>query len=419
MEQQNSTTNGVKNRQLWTHPWKYAESFIITFNILILGFAIEAVSGGAGVKTPGYPVNIFVIIGFAVMLTFLYIRFRSSAIIKWLSGVPAAISAILVYAILVLLLGFIPQDMAQPSAFLKISGLWHVKNSWPFLLIEIYFLIILGCVTLRRAIPFKVKNIGFLLNHFGLWLTLLAAGLSSSDLQRLSIELYEGEKESNMAMSAKGEKYELPFSIKLLDFNIIEYNPKMGVFDINTGKFLMGKDQTMPFIEPNMETTLGEWHLKVLQYIPQAFYVKGKLEATKNEAGYPAALVFAKNIHSGDTARGWVSTGSIMLHPDYLALKGSEYLILNAPDPKKFYSKIVVYKDAKTSDTAQIEVNKPYSIGGWSLYQSGYNEQMRKWSNLSIIQAVRDPWLPVVYIGIFMLLAGAVYMFWIGKDKKE
>ena len=173
----------------------------------------------------------------------------------------------------------------------------------------------------------------------------------------------------------------------------------------------------MPFVEPNLEMELGDWHFKVLQYLPLALNMEGKLQPTQSSAGYPAALVFAKNIHSGDTVRGWVSTGSIMLHPDYLALKGNQYLILNAPEPKKFYSKIVIFKDSKNTDTVQIEVNKPYSIKGWTLYQSGYNQQMRKWSNLSVIEAVRDPWLPVVYTGIFLLIAGAVYMFWIGKDK--
>lgn len=419
MEQNSSTAAETGKRKLWEHPWKYSESLIITFNLLILGFAIEAVMGGNGVQTPGYPANIFAILGFTTVLIAVYIRFRTNFIVKWLSGIPAAISAILAYAVLILLLGFIPQDMEQPSAFLKITGLWHVKNSWPFLLVEVYFLVILGFVTLRRAIPFKTKNVGFLLNHLGLWVTLLAAGLSSSDLQRLSINLYEGQPETNVAYSIKGEKYELPFSIKLLDFDIVEYNPKIGVFDITSGKFIMNRNQSLPFVEPNLDVTLGDWHIKVLKYLPKALYTDGKLQATESAAGYPAAQVFVRNTQTKDTASGWISTGGIMLHPDYLSLKGTQYLVLNAPEPKKFFSKIVIYKDNKATDTTQIEVNKPYSLAGWSLYQAGYNQEMRKWSNLSVLDAVRDPWLPVVYVGVFMLLAGALYMFWIGKDRKE
>jgi len=122
---------------------------------------------------------------------------------------------------------------------------------------------------------------------------------------------------------------------------------------------------------------------------------------------------------SNDTVRGWISTGSINLHPDYLKLKGKEYLMLNTPEPKKFYSKLVVFKGSAPPDTIQIEVNKPHTVAGWTIYQSAYNSDMRKWSNLSVVDVVSDPWLPVVYTGIFFLLAGALYMFWIGKDKKE
>ena len=419
VELQNDTTSVGNTKRLWVQPWKYAENFIITINLLILGCAIEAISGGAGINIPGFPVNLYFIIGLGVVMTLVYVKFRDKYVIKWLSGIPAAISVIVLYSVMVLLLGFIPQDMAQPPVFLKISGLAHVKSSWPFFLLQFYFLIILGFVALKRAIPFKVNNIGFLLNHFGLWLTILAAGLGSSDQQRFSMNLYENEKQSNLGIAENNDKYELPFSLKLLDFNIIEYNPKIGIFDIGTGRFIMGKAKTLPFAESNLETNLGDWHLKVLKYLPQAIYKGGALVPTDSIAGYPAALVLAKNTISNDTVRGWISTGSINLHPDYLKLKGKEYLMLNTPEPKKFYSKLVVFKGSAPPDTIQIEVNKPHTVAGWTIYQSAYNSDMRKWSNLSVVDVVSDPWLPVVYTGIFFLLAGALYMFWIGKDKKE
>jgi hypothetical protein len=43
---------------------------------------------------------------------------------------------------------------------------------------------------------------------------------------------------------------------------------------------------------------------------------------------------------------------------------------------------------------------------------------MGKYSKRSVIEAVRDPWLPVVYAGILMLLGGAVYLFWLGRPVK-
>lgn len=419
MEIQNETTNPETGASVWGRPWKYTESFIITLNLLVLGFAIEAISGGAVITLPGFPVNLFFIIGLAIILTFVHVRFKDKPFVIWMSGVPAAISAIVIYAILVLLLGFIPQDMEHPSAFLKISGLSHVKNSWPFLLIQLYFLILLGMVTLRRAIPFKLKNIGFILNHFGLWLTILAGGLSSSDLQRFNVNLYEGEKENNLGIAENGDKYMLPFSLKLLDFDIIEYNPKIGIVNLRTGKYMLRKSETQPFVEPHLETTIANWHIKVIKYLPLAIYKNGTLEPTTSSLGYPAASIFARNTLSGDTAKGWISSGSIYMHQDFVALKDSLYLVLDPPEPKKFFSKLVVFRGSGQPDTVQVEVNKTHNVNGWTIYQAAYDSQMRRWSKLSVIEAVRDPWLPIVYTGIFFLIAGAVYMFWIGRGKKD
>lgn len=45
---------------------------------------------------------------------------------------------------------------------------------------------------------------------------------------------------------------------------------------------------------------------------------------------------------------------------------------------------------------------------------------MGKWSNVSVFELVTDPWLPIVYTGIFMLLIGAVGMFLTaGRKKRE
>jgi cytochrome c biogenesis protein ResB len=64
-----------------------------------------------------------------------------------------------------------------------------------------------------------------------------------------------------------------------------------------------------------------------------------------------------------------------------------------------------------------IEVNRPFHIAGWTIYQLGYDTEMGRWSNLSVLELVRDPWLPVVYLGIFLMIAGAGFLFITGKPK--
>ena len=64
-----------------------------------------------------------------------------------------------------------------------------------------------------------------------------------------------------------------------------------------------------------------------------------------------------------------------------------------------------------TSKTvATVEVNKPVEVDGWKIYQYGYDTQMGAMSQISILELISDPWLPLVYTGIYMMLAGALLM---------
>ena len=86
--------------------------------------------------------------------------------------------------------------------------------------------------------------------------------------------------------------------------------------------------------------------------------------------------------------------------------------------PKRFASEIqILTKSGKNIETT-VDVNKPYEVDGWKIYQYGYDTQMGAQSQISILELVSDPWLPLVYTGIYMMLAGAVCMFVIGGRKR-
>ncbi len=86
--------------------------------------------------------------------------------------------------------------------------------------------------------------------------------------------------------------------------------------------------------------------------------------------------------------------------------------------PKRFASEIhILTKTGKNIETT-VDVNKPYEVDGWKIYQYGYDTQMGAQSQISILELVSDPWLPWVYAGIYMMLAGAVCMFVIGGRKR-
>lgn len=85
--------------------------------------------------------------------------------------------------------------------------------------------------------------------------------------------------------------------------------------------------------------------------------------------------------------------------------------------PKRFASDIQIQTKTGKNIQATVEVNKPVEVDGWKIYQYGYDTQMGAMSDTSILELVSDPWLPLVYTGIYMMLAGAVCMFIFGSRK--
>jgi len=102
-----------------------------------------------------------------------------------------------------------------------------------------------------------------------------------------------------------------------------------------------------------------------------------------------------------------------------LLISDSEAIAMTMPRPKKFNSLVRIHADAGDSGDFTIGVNNPLKFKGWTIYQSGYDVQMGKWSKRSMLQLVRDPWLPAVYTGIFMILAGALYLLISRKTKNS
>ena len=104
-----------------------------------------------------------------------------------------------------------------------------------------------------------------------------------------------------------------------------------------------------------------------------------------------------------------------------LAIELKKFIMETYDDgsPKRFASEIqILTKTGKNIETV-VDVNKPYEVDGGKIYQYGYDTQMGAQSQISILELVSDPWLPLVYTGIYMMLAGAVCLFVFGKGRKR
>ena len=103
-----------------------------------------------------------------------------------------------------------------------------------------------------------------------------------------------------------------------------------------------------------------------------------------------------------------------------LAIELKEFIMetYNDGSPRRFASDIQILTKTGKNIQTTVEVNKPVEVDGWKIYQYGYDTQMGTMSQYSILELVSDPWLPLVYTGIYMMLAGAVCMFILGGRKR-
>jgi len=116
--------------------------------------------------------------------------------------------------------------------------------------------------------------------------------------------------------------------------------------------------------------------------------------------------------------RAMTQEGAVKEMPIAIELKKFIMETYDNGSPKRFASEIqILTKTGKNIETT-VDVNKPYEVDGWKIYQYGYDTQMGAESQISILELVSDPWLPLVYTGIYMMLAGAVCMFVIGGRRR-
>ena len=103
-----------------------------------------------------------------------------------------------------------------------------------------------------------------------------------------------------------------------------------------------------------------------------------------------------------------------------IAIELKEFIMETYDDgsPRRFASDIQILTKTGKNIQTTVEVNKPVEVDGWKIYQYGYDTQMGAMSQYSILELVSDPWLPLVYTGIYMMLAGAVCMFILGGRKR-
>ena len=396
----------------------FMEAALFTLVAILAGFGIELLSSGGGIDIPGWPFNLVFLLLFGGLIFAVGSIYREHPLIAWLGGIPLGLSLIIGLALLSLVGGVLPQDKFPPGSIVAMLRLNGMFSSWPFALVTLFFLFNLGLSLVWKSIPFRVANLQFMLFHGGFWLALSCGLLGTTQLERLVVPLYEG-KASDVAYNRESEEaIHLPFSIYLKDFQIEQYAPKFALYDPEHDRLVEPKSKLVPEIAKGVRV---EWpglgSVTVLDYLPSALPgANGVPVAVDGKNGVAFARV--RIDENGKVSEHWISAGGPRLKPIFVPM-GSYFIIMADGAPKAFRSEVMLTGPGGERRMEMLEVNKPVDMQGWKLYQAGYDESAGRWSTLSLVEAVRDPWLPAVYVGFFMIMAGNALFFWKGVKKME
>ncbi len=391
---------------------KYGGSFLVVLVLVLLGFIIEFFSGNSSVTMPAFPVNLVILIIFVAYLISTYLLFKHTDIIRWFTGIPITIAVISAYTLLTLIMGFVAQ---QPhNHFIDKIGLTNIKESYPFMIISILMLMVLGYTIIKRmSRKFTFRNFAFFLNHLGLFLVISAGSLGTGDMIRLSMPIEEGEI-TDMAFTRNNKAVRLPFSIGLNEFTIEEYPPELIIYNRKTGEAIIPSGSKMPFVKEGKKGRLYKLDFEVMQYIPYAAPTEDGFVESDRFGTVHAALI--KIFDNKTETVGWVSTDNFMHNAEFLFYNDEFVIGMLNPKVFKYQSNVNIFDgEALAVENRMIEVNKPLRFDNWKIYQNSYDARFGRWSQVSIFELIRDPWLPVVYVGIYMLLFGSVYLIYAGR----
>lgn len=205
-----NTYHSTKKREL-----SYWQSFTITASLMFIGFVLQWFTGGIKIDFLRFPVNILLILIIIIFIIVAYLKFPNQRLVVWFSSTKAAISSIVGFSIMTLLMGFITQA-PNPNKFISGLGLNNIAFSWQYSLLLLFLLLSLGFATIQRIYPFRKKNIWFILNHLGLWIAICSANFGFADQIHLRMKLSPDEYR-NFAVDQSGSFYGLPFEIRQTD----------------------------------------------------------------------------------------------------------------------------------------------------------------------------------------------------------
>lgn len=386
----------------------FSASVIVPIILMTTAWCLQWALGEFRMDLMRFPVNVAVAAQFVVVVAAAAVFLKKNKAIVWLSKSGAAISATAFFTLHVMLMALIPQTGQ--------TGLHNIAGCWSFVFSLAYWMTALSFAIVKRMSVFSIRNIFFVLQHLGLLIAVLAGALGQADKQQAYLRAWRNElvwyAETN------GNMLELPFAVKLTDFRVNYHAPQLALVN-QLGEVHTGGNNVIEAV-PGKQFSLGKFTFRVDDAMSRCHISGDSLMDHTGLPGSVAAALVTVTTEEGTESQIVVTPGNYMVRPGFIMISPDSVLMMMPPEPESFVSVFDLYAKSDLSvRRVLIEVNSPVKAEGWTIYQHGYDSAMGNDSQYSDLMIVKDPWLPVVYFGIFMLMLGALGLFFYKPQTKN
>lgn len=381
------------------------------------GTALQFLVGALNPSFLAYPWGIVLAVNYLYILILLYCLADKWKWVKSLYDRPACIVSLASLLVLSILFGLIHQD-SSIEGFWGILGFTEMTSSWTFNIFLIHFMTVMGLKSIDDAWHWKKRNLSVVVFHVAVFVVLASGIFGSGDKVRVKVATTIG-KPVQTGVADDNQRVELPFVLRLTDFTLEEYPPRIHRVTEN----LLSKEFVVVEGENN-EGALGSWQVECLEYLDMA----GRLNpdsayiSMQHVGATTAVYIKASHSESRQEVEGWISCGSHIFDGSILSLPDGSALVMPRREVKKFLSSVELDTN-EGKKHLEIAVNYPATIGSWKIYQSGYDSDRGRWSTLSVLECVKDAWYMPVCVALWLILAAGIWMLFHGwtmrRKRKE
>ncbi len=373
--------------------------------LLLAGTALQFLTGGADASFLSYPWGVILAVNYLYALVFLIVFSDKWKFVRSLYDRTSEISSIAAMLFMTLLFGLIRQD-GSSEGLTGALGFTRMTSSWIFIVFLLYWMTVLGLTAVDDIVHIRKRRLSTVVMHAAFFVVMASAFFGSGDKVRVKVTAVQGIP-VHEGVTSSGRTVRLPFSMTLMDFDMDEYPPKI---------YLMQNDALSPdFVTMEKRGDSGVidgWKIECLDYLEMAGRMPGDSAfIPMNHVGATTAMLLkADNPAAGTSVQGWVSCGSHIFDGAVIRLPDGCGLVMPRREAKKYLS-VVEVADMDGERRVELGVNSPASVGGWKIYQSGYDSGRGKWSTMSVLECVKDGWYGVIRTALWMILGAGVWIF--------